>query len=109
MLQNHSGGLTHLIFSNDGNYLFSGGRKDPDIYCWDMRNPGRILQVYKRDVKTNQRMYFDLDSQLRYLSSGNNNGDVTIWKADNFESKIEFDNTLLKFHAHDDCVNGIRY
>ena len=27
MLQNHSGGLTHLSFSSDGNYLFSGGRK----------------------------------------------------------------------------------
>ena len=76
-----------------------------------MRNPGRILKVYKRDVKTNQRMYFDLDTQLRYLCSGNDNGDVTVWKANNFEKNTydEFENNLLNFHAHNDCVNGVRY
>ena len=73
-----------------------------------MRNPGRILQVYKRDVNTNQRIYFDLDSQLKYLCSGNDNGEVSIWKADNYESKLEFENNLLKFKAHNDCVNGVR-
>ena len=29
--------------------------------CWDMRNLGKVLMRMKRDVQTNQRMYFDLD------------------------------------------------
>ena len=73
-----------------------------------MRNPGKILQIYKRDVSTNQRIYFELDSKLRYLASGNSNGDVSIWRADNYESKLEVEPNLSKFHAHDDCVNGVR-
>jgi len=35
--------------------------KDPNIVCWDMRNPGKVLMKMRRNVETNQRMYFDLD------------------------------------------------
>ena len=77
MVKGHSGGITHLVFSANGNYLFSGGRKvenmvsqltldnhvsqDPNILCWDLRNPGSVLMKMQRIVETNQRMYFDLD------------------------------------------------
>lgn len=82
--------------------------KDPDIFCWDMRNPGKILQVYKRDVTTNQRIYFDLDKNWRYMCSGNNDGEVKFWHANNYDSKSEYENTLFTFKAHNDCVNGVR-
>ena len=31
------------------------------MLCWDLRNPGTILYQMKRNVTTNQRIYFDLD------------------------------------------------
>lgn len=92
----HHGGLTHLLFSPDGNHLYTGGRKvragagvsgkdlfllffffqacsdfmcfpecvcvqDPEILCWDLRDPGKVVFSLKRSVATNQRIYFDLD------------------------------------------------
>ena len=74
LMQSHKGGVTHLAFSSDGNKLYSGARKDSDIFCWDVRNPGKILRTFKRDVQTNQRIYFDLDENCKYLCSGNNDG-----------------------------------
>ncbi|KAJ8310870.1 hypothetical protein KUTeg_012735 [Tegillarca granosa] len=62
MFEGQQGGVTHMVFSPDGTKLFSGGRKDPEIICWDLRNPGQILFVALRQVETNQRMYFELDS-----------------------------------------------
>ncbi|CAN1180974.1 Telomerase Cajal body protein 1 [Linum perenne] len=31
LLHGQEGGITHVNFSNDGNYLYTGGRKDPYI------------------------------------------------------------------------------
>ncbi len=51
----------------------SGGRKDPEILCWDLRSPGKILHTMMRQVATNQRIYFDIDRSDRnkyiYVSS----------------------------------------
>lgn len=58
VLQGQSGGVTHLKFSNDGNVLYSGGRKDCEIVAWDLRNLGRVLASYKRICDTNQKIYF---------------------------------------------------
>lgn len=65
------------MFSQDGNKLFSGARKDSEIFCWDLRNPGKILQAFKRDIQTNQRIYFDLFFDCKYLCSGNNDGTIS--------------------------------
>lgn len=70
ILKGHKGGVTHLKFSPDGLVLYSGGRKDPEILCWDLRNPGSILFTVNRTVATNQRIYFDLDATGRHLISG---------------------------------------
>lgn len=63
-------GLTSLKFSNDGWKLFSGGRMDNEIICWDIRNPGNVLFSLKRVVNTNQRIQFDLTKDDKYLASG---------------------------------------
>ena len=41
LVKGHSGGITHLVFSANGNYLYSGGRKVRDyngsagcLYCF---------------------------------------------------------------------------
>lgn len=108
IIESHTGGLTHLMFSQDGNQLFSGGRKDPLIYCWDIRNPGKVLQVFKRDVKTNQRIYFDIYAE-KHLCSGNDNGMVSIWDAAEFDLTLETQPELYSFKAHSDCTNGVSF
>ncbi|KAF4524760.1 hypothetical protein B566_EDAN016548 [Ephemera danica] len=70
LLKAHVGGVTHIQFSPDGTKLFSGGRKDPEIFCWDLRCPGKFLTSYQRTVLTNQRIYFDISGNGKYLVSG---------------------------------------
>uniref|UniRef100_A0A8D2M0B8 Telomerase Cajal body protein 1 n=1 Tax=Varanus komodoensis TaxID=61221 RepID=A0A8D2M0B8_VARKO len=68
MLHGHRGGVTHALFSPDGFHLFTGGRKDVEILCWDLRRPGDVLFSMRRTVATNQRLYFDLDPCPQDLS-----------------------------------------
>ncbi|XP_056156484.1 telomerase Cajal body protein 1 [Lampris incognitus] len=105
----HRGGLTHLLFSPDGNYLYTGGRKDPEILCWDLREPGKVVFSLQRKVATNQRIYFDLDLSGRYLLSGDTEGMVSLW--DTQTAPPDGNEDLLQpqaqFQAHRDCTNGI--
>uniref|UniRef100_A0A672GF11 Telomerase Cajal body protein 1 n=1 Tax=Salarias fasciatus TaxID=181472 RepID=A0A672GF11_SALFA len=105
----HHGGLTHLLFSPDGNYLYTGGRKDPEILCWDLREPGKVVFSLKRNVDTNQRIYFDLDQSGRYLLSGDTEGVVSVW--DTHTASPDGDEELLqpqlRFQAYWDCTNGV--
>ncbi|KAM9400695.1 LOW QUALITY PROTEIN: telomerase Cajal body protein 1-like [Salvelinus alpinus] len=104
----HHGGITHLAFSPDGHYLYTGGRKDPEILCWDLRDPGKVLFSLKK-VATNQRINFDLDASARYLLSGDTGGMVSVWDTltappDGNEEVLQ---PHLQFQAHGDCTNGI--
>ncbi|KAJ8246838.1 hypothetical protein GJAV_G00255950 [Gymnothorax javanicus] len=102
------GGLTHLCFSPDGTRLYTGGRKDPEILCWDLRDPGQILFSLNRNVATNQRIYFDLDPTGQYLLSGNTEGVVAVWDTSAAPSGSEAVlQPLIQFQAHSDCTNGI--
>ncbi|XP_046851932.1 telomerase Cajal body protein 1-like [Xenia sp. Carnegie-2017] len=105
LLEGHQGGVTHLLFSQDGLKLYSGARKDNEIICWDLRNPGDVLFVMKRSVKTNQRMYFDVDSSGKYIVSGNHDGTVSIW--DTCASSNVILPCLMTYKGHNDCVNGV--
>ncbi|XP_033637703.1 telomerase Cajal body protein 1-like [Asterias rubens] len=112
MVEGQVGGVTHLIFSPDGTRLYSGGRKDHEILCWDIRNPGKVLFAINRDITTNQRMYFDLDSSGQYLVSGNQDGTVTIWDtsqppSSEGSSEDSILDPILRFTAHSDTVNGV--
>ncbi|XP_066538135.1 telomerase Cajal body protein 1 isoform X2 [Hoplias malabaricus] len=107
--QRHHGGVTHLLFSHDGYHLYTGGRKDPEILCWDLREPGRVLFSLPRTVSTNQRIYFDLDPSGRYIVSGNTDGMMSVWDTltappDGSEEILQ---PYLQFQAHRDCTNGI--
>ncbi len=37
LLHGHCGGVTHARFSPDGNYLYTGARRDDSLLCWDVR------------------------------------------------------------------------
>jgi 6-phosphogluconolactonase (cycloisomerase 2 family) len=60
-----------LKWSSCGNYLYSGGRKDNFIRCWDVRNTQQTLYTLPRLCSTNQRLHFDVDYQDNFLVSGN--------------------------------------
>jgi len=47
-LQGHHGGVTQAEWSADGRFLFTGGRKDSEILCWDVRNTGDVLLRFPR-------------------------------------------------------------
>ncbi|CAL9694388.1 unnamed protein product [Knipowitschia caucasica] len=106
----HQGGLTHLVFSPDGTYLYTGARKDPEILCWDLRAPDKVLFSLQRNVGTNQRIYYDLDPSGRYLLSGDTSGLVSVWDTTHcasYRSSEELQPPHLTFQAHWDCTNGL--
>ncbi|XP_060730737.1 telomerase Cajal body protein 1 [Tachysurus vachellii] len=107
--QRHHGGVTHLLFSPDGNQLYTGARKDQEILCWDLRDPGRVLFSLPRNVSTNQRIYFDLDPSGRYLVSGDTDGVMSVWDTLTAppDCNEEVLRPVLQFQAHTDCTNGI--
>ncbi|XP_070539017.1 telomerase Cajal body protein 1-like [Ptychodera flava] len=113
LLCGHQGGLTHMKFSPDGNVLYTGSRKDSEILCWDIRNPGVVMFRMIRDATTNQRMYFDIDCTGQFVVSGNQNGTVTVWDttvAAVAEHNADTEPVLppvLSYFAHGDCVNGV--
>ncbi len=55
------------LFTPDGNYLFTGARKENDILCWDIRNTSRVVMRLSRLVDTNQHIRFDIDPTGKYL------------------------------------------
>nr|CAG4640890.1 EOG090X06W9 [Eulimnadia texana] len=107
VLQGHRGGVTHLRFSHDGTLLFSGGRKDPEILCWDLRNPGQVLFTMKRNVQTNQRIYFDLNPTGRFLVSGDTTGHVLTWDITSAPGEDGILVPVSSFRLNEDCTNGI--
>ncbi|XP_054851124.1 telomerase Cajal body protein 1 isoform X2 [Eublepharis macularius] len=109
LLHGHRGGVTHALFSPEGFCLYTGGRKDSEILCWDLRQPGEILFSVSRMVATNQRLYFDLDPSGRFLLSGDTEGLITIWDTSQPPSSTPRPvlQPTLQFQALRDCVNGI--
>ncbi|KAF3784705.1 Telomerase Cajal body protein 1 [Nymphaea thermarum] len=71
LLHGQLGGVTQVLFSKDGNYLYTGGRKDPYILCWDVRNTVSILyKLYRSSESTNQRIAFDIEPCGAHLGTG---------------------------------------
>merc|ERR1711971_256015 len=77
VLRGQQGGLTQVTFTEDGGQLLTGGRKDNEIICWDLRSPGQVLWTVNRVVDTNQTIGFSLRGRL--LVSANTDGSVRVW------------------------------
>jgi WD40 repeat protein len=65
-------------FTPDGRFVFAGGRKSGEILGWDLRNTASPIFVLKRDCRSNQRVYFDIDRDSKCLVSGSVDGTVFI-------------------------------
>ncbi|XP_037427277.1 telomerase Cajal body protein 1-like [Triticum dicoccoides] len=71
VLHGQLGGVTQVLFLKDGNYLYTGGRKDPYILCWDIRNTVDIVyKLYRSCDTTNQRVQFDTEPCGKHLATG---------------------------------------
>lgn len=68
--------VAQVQFTPDGNYLFSGARKENTILCWDIRNTSRVVMRLTRLVENNQHIHFDIDPTGRYLVTASQ---VWIW------------------------------
>ncbi|CAG7833837.1 unnamed protein product [Allacma fusca] len=101
VLEGHVGGVTHLAFSRDGTKLYSGARSDSSLLCWDLRNMSNEYKVYKRVVKTQQRIYFELTTDDKYLISGGTDGIVRLWDT----SKENQEPHLIP--SGSECINGV--
>lgn len=63
--------MVQVKFSADGNFLYTGARKDPDIFCWDVRYTSDVVYRLQRDsADTNQRVQFDIEPVGRHLATG---------------------------------------
>ena len=63
--------LVQVKFSADGNFLYTGARKDPEILCWDVRYTSDVVYRLQRNTAdTNQRIHFDIEPMGRHLSTG---------------------------------------
>ncbi|KAK9504540.1 hypothetical protein O3M35_010853 [Rhynocoris fuscipes] len=107
LLSGQRSGITYLMWSQDGTCLYSGARKDNEIICWDIRNPGEVLCTMERTVNTNQRIYFDLSPDGRYLISGNTTGELTVWDLHDTIDESGKRNVAFQYRPHLDCANGI--
>jgi len=110
VFRGHMGGVTQVMFSKDGTKLFSGGRKDNDIVCWDIRQPGMVLYTMQREVTTNQTIQFSLSNCQKYLTSANTDGSVRIWdldkQADCLTGILE---PVTGWLLHRDAVSGVSW
>lgn len=63
--------MVQVKFSADGNFLYTGARKDPHILCWDVRYTSEVVYTLQRDTAdTNQRIQFDIEPVGRHLATG---------------------------------------
>ena len=106
VLRGQQGGLTQVTFTEDGGQLLAGGRKDNEIICWDLRQPGRVLWTVNRVVTTNQTIAFSLRGRL--LVSANTDGSVRAWDV---SGHVDPDTCLMSpvagWALHSDAVTGV--
>lgn len=72
-------GVTDLRFAPDGHYLWCGVRARPEVFCFDLRHAQRPALVLHRGPLSNQRMYFDLTPDGRWLTTGTRDGRLLLF------------------------------
>ncbi|KAJ9136236.1 hypothetical protein P3X46_033331 [Hevea brasiliensis] len=103
VLHGQEGGITHVQFSKDGNYLYTGARKDPYILCWDMRKTVEVVyKLYRSSEQTNQRILFDIEPFGRHLGTGGQDGLVHIYD-------LQTGRWISGFQAAADTVNSFSF
>lgn len=108
--------FTNVLFSIlnftlqiSGNRLYCGSRMEGEIYCFDTRYNGSVLQTFSREVSTNQRIQFDINKSETLLATGNHDGTVSLFDLSRDHQIVPRDEGVLSFEAHTDTVNGVSF
>jgi len=106
------GGITHIEFSpTDVNCIVTGSRIDNALHVWDLRNAGTPLYATaKRNVQTNQRVFFSFDPTGNYIMTGNHDGQVSVFTINGGHIVVNDEYILPKiaeWSAHNDVCNGL--
>ncbi|KAF9282736.1 Telomerase Cajal body protein 1 [Mortierella antarctica] len=103
------GAVTQVQFTPDGLHLYSASRQDSYIRCWDIRNTAQVLHRIERPGDlTNQRLSFDISSDGKWLSTGDMNGDISIFNLENpVDSEIE--RLTARIRGHEDVVSAAAF
>ena len=95
-----SAGITQVQFSNDGKFLFTGARKSPFIYCWDIRNTRESIAQFERVSNNNQRIAFDLHPSGSYLVTGSQDFQAIVYNTKDCS-------VVARIKELPDAVNGV--
>ncbi|KAI9233030.1 MAG: WD40-repeat-containing domain protein [Podila humilis] len=103
------GAVTQVKFTPDGLHLYSASRQDSYIRCWDIRNTAQVLHRIERPGDfTNQRLSFDISSDGKWLSTGDMNGDISIF---NLENPVdgEIERLTARIRGHEDVISAAAF
>lgn len=103
VLEGHTGGITQVKFGADGNYLYTGARRDGAIRCWDVRFTSDVVYTLERESKgTNQKIGFSIEPCGRHLASGGEDGWIGVWD-------LRDGSKVGGFEGAKDVVNGVHF
>ncbi|KAB1221888.1 Telomerase Cajal body protein 1 [Morella rubra] len=90
VLHGQEGGITHVQFSKDGNYLYTGGRKVG------------FKKPYRPPIDIPTRILFDIEPLGRHLGTGGQDGLVHLYD-------LQTGNWVSSFQAASDTVSGFSF
>ncbi|KZT19087.1 hypothetical protein NEOLEDRAFT_1142508 [Neolentinus lepideus HHB14362 ss-1] len=118
--------VTQLQFNpTRAHILYASFRRTDCIYSWDLRGDmSSPLNIYRyggsadsprssHDM-TNQKLRFDVDPSGRWLSIGDQRGNVSMFDVSNSDATLNMDITpevmpTLQFHANDDTIGSVGF
>lgn len=103
VLEGHTGGITQVKFGADGNYLYTGARRDGAVRCWDVRYTSDVVYTLEREsIGTNQKIGFSIEPSGRHLVSGGEDGWIGVWD-------LRDGRKVAGLKGAKDVVNGVEF
>jgi telomerase Cajal body protein 1 len=113
------GGVSCVRWSPCGRMIWVGGRNCDVISCWDVRKTQKEVGRVHRELRSNQKLSFDIDPWGKYLATGNKHGELLIYEASSFALKYHYsesDQGSIDVKSHEslmrnkfDCLNTVAF